>query len=507
MTLYCTHVGGDAISEARDFETWLGTGVRTAGWLAYTEGYRGTYDGLNPDHVINRAGHLSGLNRPVMWSIMMVPDPPTGDGVAWFVEGYRSTARGDHFAAHQEHARQMVAYANRIGDTTGPVYARTTWEVPGEWFDWNKAATEDKAAFRGAWVKWAEAMRSVSPRIKTVFDFNSDRGPVEDYYPGDAAVDVYGQDIYWIPDLQGMDPVAAFNHTRYGYSRGLQWNLDFCKAHGKPLAVSEWGLKVSTPGYEKLDHTTWVRLFFEFVDECNAPGNPGMAYVTFWNDDDANVGKFTTRAVQSSQDGVRALMRARYPGTVLGTVTAPPPPPPPTGTVENTIGTGADTLVLKLNEDAYQGNATYTVKVDGTQIGGLRTCTVLRSSGQTETLNVKGDWPAGTHNVVLNMTNDLYGGSPSTDRNLYLVSAAINGKAVAGAAWASTSSNTYTFPFTKETAPAPPPPPPPDDLQALYDAALAENAVLREQIKARDGSIATLRDSATKAIANLNTPA
>ncbi|MGU3331048.1 hypothetical protein ACLBXB_29680, partial [Methylobacterium mesophilicum] len=34
------------------------------------------------------------------------------------------------------------------------------------------------------------------------------------------------------------------------------------------------------------------------------------------------------------------------------------------------IGTGSDQLLLHISQDAYQGDAQYTVSVDGKQIGG-----------------------------------------------------------------------------------------------------------------------------------------
>ena len=35
-----------------------------------------------------------------------------------------------------------------------------------------------------------------------------------------------------------------------------------------------------------------------------------------------------------------------------------------------TVGTGPDSLVLQVSEDAYKGDAQFTVSVDGKQIGG-----------------------------------------------------------------------------------------------------------------------------------------
>jgi hypothetical protein len=47
------------------------------------------------------------------------------------------------------------------------------------------------------------------------------------------------------------------------------------------------------------------------------------------------------------------------------------------------IGTGSDTLALAVAEDAYLGDAQFTISVDGTQIGGTQTTTALRNAGAT----------------------------------------------------------------------------------------------------------------------------
>jgi hypothetical protein len=77
-------------------------------------------------------------------------------------------------------------------------------------------------------------------------------------------------------------------------------------------------------------------------------------------------------------------------------------------------------IQLYIAEDAYQGDAQFTVSVDGAQIGGVQTATVPRSSGQEQIFNVFGPIGPGPHNVTINFLNDLYGGTPATDRNLYV---------------------------------------------------------------------------------------
>jgi hypothetical protein len=98
-----------------------------------------------------------------------------------------------------------------------------------------------------------------------------------------------------------------------------------------------------------------------------------------------------------------------------------------------TVGAGPDALVLRLQEDAYGGNAQYAVSVDGVQIGDVLTATATRASGQFDTLTVLGDFGPGLHQAAVSFLNDAWGGTPDTDRNLFLGSASYNGTPVASA--------------------------------------------------------------------------
>jgi hypothetical protein len=101
--------------------------------------------------------------------------------------------------------------------------------------------------------------------------------------------------------------------------------------------------------------------------------------------------------------------------TTGGGTTAPPPPPTPVST-----GTGSDTLVLSISEDAYQGNALFTVSVDGKQLAGTFTATASHAAGASQSFTFNGDWAPGAHAVAVNFLNDAYGGTATTDRNLYV---------------------------------------------------------------------------------------
>lgn len=122
--------------------------------------------------------------------------------------------------------------------------------------------------------------------------------------------------------------------------------------------------------------------------------------------------------------------------------------PTAAGTV-TTVGTGPDTLVLKVSEEAYLGHAQFTVKVDGVQIGGTLTATAPYGSGVSDTVNIRGDWAAGGHTLTVTFLNDAWGGTASTDRNLHVDSLSFNSVAVSGGSAALNSTGPRDFSFVE----------------------------------------------------------
>jgi hypothetical protein len=112
-----------------------------------------------------------------------------------------------------------------------------------------------------------------------------------------------------------------------------------------------------------------------------------------------------------------------------------------------TIGSGPDTLALQISEDAWNGDALFTVSVDGKQIGGPQTATASHAAGQTQTFDILGNFAAGNHTATVNFLNDAYGGSSTADRNLYVTGATIDGSTVSGAALAELTQGPRSFTF------------------------------------------------------------
>jgi hypothetical protein len=100
-----------------------------------------------------------------------------------------------------------------------------------------------------------------------------------------------------------------------------------------------------------------------------------------------------------------------------GTVAGPTPP-----------GNAADTLVLHLSEDAWNGDAQFTLDVDGVQIAGATNVTVAHASGGFQDFTYQGSFGSGPHTVAVHFINDSWGGSSALDRNLYVGGIDFNGQ-------------------------------------------------------------------------------
>lgn len=115
-----------------------------------------------------------------------------------------------------------------------------------------------------------------------------------------------------------------------------------------------------------------------------------------------------------------------------------------------TVGSGKNTLTLLVSEEAWNGDAQFTISVDGKQVGGTLTAKALRNAGQSQLVNVLGNW-GGTHNVSVNFLNDAWGGTAATDRNLFVSKAAIDGVTVPGGSLSLYAAGAQGFAFTGPT--------------------------------------------------------
>ena len=109
------------------------------------------------------------------------------------------------------------------------------------------------------------------------------------------------------------------------------------------------------------------------------------------------------------------------------------------------MATGASPLVLQLSEDAYQGDAQFTVAVDGKTLGGAQSVGASHAAGAVQNFAFAQAMAAGTHDVAVSFLNDAWGGTAATDRNLYVQAIDANGAALPGTAAALMSTGTQHF--------------------------------------------------------------
>jgi len=120
---------------------------------------------------------------------------------------------------------------------------------------------------------------------------------------------------------------------------------------------------------------------------------------------------------------------------------APTPTPVPTPVAPIT----SDTLVLTLSEDAWQGDAQFVATVDGKSLGPAQSVTASQSQGHTQAFTFTGSFGAGAHDLALSFTNDAWGGTPATDRNLYVNSVSLDGTTYSSATTPLYSNGTVHF--------------------------------------------------------------
>jgi hypothetical protein len=267
-------------------------------------------------------------------------------------------------------------------------------------------------------------------------DINWTNQPVTSAYPGDQYVDVIAADAYspvypldlydWSADNGSVDSsigqwmASAINREHYWtYPSADQWNptgqagtgwslldtIALAEAHGKPIAVAETGAGGNGTTDGPVDDPAFPAWL---ASELSQPGAPKVAFVNIW-DAQVSDGNWDFSSANADKP-LEAAAWARYFGAGSATTTQ-------------------DRLVLRVSEDAWQGNAQFTVSVDGHQLGGTYTVTASHAAGQWENFVFSGIFGPGAHTVSIDFINDAWGGSSSTDRNLYLQAISYDGTA------------------------------------------------------------------------------
>ena len=281
-------------------------------------------------------------------------------------------------------------------------------------------------------------------------DTTSYTGPqaTANLYPGDQYVDIIGADMYadmypfndsfnpttwhdWDTgqedysfDQWVVDPINRAHYWSYpagmyingvtpcldcsgGHSQSLDSLIAFSLQHHKPFAMPEIG--AGHTGVDVTDDGTFPLWVAQELTTAQAAGLK-IAFVTIW---DSNGGGDYEFSYASDSKPEEAASWAKYFGAQPAVTSKDSVPPV-------VAGTGADTLTMWVAEDAWQGDAQYTVSVDGQQAGDTMTAAASYAAGQRQVVTLRGSWGAGPHTVSVNYLNDANGGTSETDRNLYV---------------------------------------------------------------------------------------
>ena len=229
-------------------------------------------------------------------------------------------------------------------------------------------------------------------------------------------------------------PMLASGYHCYG----VEWNDNTTTFYFDGQAISQYS---TPPDFLGLNMYLIANLAVGGVNSW--PGTPGPAsmpseynidYIRVYSND-RTVHRVPLQRI-SSPDGAntKPLM------------TMPPMPPVITGA-------GPDALVLNAAGQYFDGDAQFTVSVDGVQQGGIFTTIAQKARGETQQFIFNGSFTPGVHDVAVTFLNDAWGGNKYLDRNFYVQSATIDGQAIPNSQLNEGNNGTQSFSFTEPGAP------------------------------------------------------
>jgi Glycosyl hydrolase family 26 len=176
-------------------------------------------------------------------------------------ETWAQAASGDYVGRWTQAIATVKA--KRAG-RSGTTYIRFAHEMTGDWFTW-KVTPDNVEYFKTSWRLFHDLLAREYPQAKLVFspnDGNHSGVPLDQIWPGDSYVDVVGVDSYdGYPDKTSQALWDQSVESTNDGPQGLAAWLAFAKAHHKPMALPEWGLRDS-------DDPFYITKMHEFLASC-----------------------------------------------------------------------------------------------------------------------------------------------------------------------------------------------------------------------------------------------
>ena len=346
---------------------------------------------------------------------------------------------------------------------------RLGYEFDGNFMPWSPGSSGSPTAnadFVAAWQHLADLVHARGAAdgitVNTVWnptDISWSPATPTSLYPGNQYVDIIGTDAYspiygngltnwpapntaavsssssvdqaeWLQDPVNREHAWTYSNasiwTPTGQNAGwsIQQALELATITGKPLGIAETGATGSV-----LDDPAGDAAFPAWLaSELSQPSAPPIAFVNIWATDQAD-GQWGF--LDGEQPAEAAAWAASFGAGSASNPAGPAADPAPLSLdpndVAQRIGAGPDALTLYVSEDAYQGDAAFTVTIDGVQVGGTQTATASKALSQDQAFVLYGAWGAGPHTVAVDFLNDAWGGTAALDRNLYVDGAIYDG--------------------------------------------------------------------------------
>ena len=169
--------------------------------------------------------------------------------------------------AYDPYATQLAS--NLVAKGMGNSVIRLGWEAnnPANYENALPGDPSEYADWARYWDNIVTAMRAV-PGAAFQFDWTVNQYyqpvPLEDWYPGNAYVDIVGIDAYDSGVYQGGLTSEQRWQQLYDQPDGLGAVAAFAAAHGKPLSIPEWGLASPAVGGAG-DDPTYVQGLGSFI--------------------------------------------------------------------------------------------------------------------------------------------------------------------------------------------------------------------------------------------------
>ncbi|WP_332646970.1 stalk domain-containing protein [Lysinibacillus sp. 54212] len=157
----------------------------------------------------------------------------------------------------------LKQFANDAKASEIPIFVRFASEMNGKWVKWHGNPTLYKEKFQLV----AKVLRENAPNIAMVWSPNSmPADTIHSYYPGDAAVDWVGMNVYSNPFNNGQAHISTENVNPLTFLDTV-----YNKYPNKPMMIAEYGAShfSETTNGQRKDQTKFgqakMRLFYEGI--------------------------------------------------------------------------------------------------------------------------------------------------------------------------------------------------------------------------------------------------